>query len=175
MKKWLVLQLYTSAERQRDGGGGHWLVWMEWRPAGLSVCLPPWIFPCSIKSRSSLLAPVHPGGPGKRAVKWLCVCMCVCWETETMFWIQLNVWHAKRTGHSSISVYCGTSLISHSSIRPLEFLATGHSVIALITYFPSSSRHFFSINPSPTLYYDIFVLTVHAFVDSVIVPLFEPR
>jgi len=21
-----------------DGGGGHWLVWMEWRPAGLSVC-----------------------------------------------------------------------------------------------------------------------------------------
>ena len=27
----------------------------------------------------------------------------------------------------------------------------------------------------PTFYYDIFVLTVHAFVDSVIVSLFEPR
>ena len=26
------------------------------------------IFPCTIKSRSSLLAPAHPGGPGKRAV-----------------------------------------------------------------------------------------------------------
>jgi len=25
--------------------------------------------PCTIKSRSSLLAPAHPGGPGKRAVK----------------------------------------------------------------------------------------------------------
>jgi len=34
-----------------DGGGGHWLVgqWMEWRPAGWSVCLPVLIFPCSIK------------------------------------------------------------------------------------------------------------------------------
>jgi len=27
--------------------------------------------PCTIKSRSFLLAPAHPGGPGKRAVKWL--------------------------------------------------------------------------------------------------------
>ena len=27
--------------------------------------------PCTIKSRSSLLAPAHPGGPGKRAVKRL--------------------------------------------------------------------------------------------------------
>jgi len=54
-----------------DGGGGHWLVRMEWRPAGWSVCLLLLIFPCTIKSRSSLLAPAHPGGPGKRAVKRL--------------------------------------------------------------------------------------------------------
>ena len=59
-----------------DGGGGHWLVRMEWRPAGCSVCLPLLIFPCTIKSRSSLLAPAHPGGPGERAVKRLCVCVC---------------------------------------------------------------------------------------------------
>jgi len=58
-----------------DGGGGHRLVRMEWRPAGWSVCLPLLIFPCTIKSRSSLLAPAHPGGPGKRAVKRLCVLM----------------------------------------------------------------------------------------------------
>ena len=58
-----------------DGGGEHWLVRMEWRPAGWSVCLPLLIFPCTIKSRSSLLAPAHPGGPGKRAVIRLC---CVC-------------------------------------------------------------------------------------------------
>jgi len=57
-----------------DGGGGHWLVRMEWRPVGWSVCLPRLIFPCTIKPRSSLLAPAHPGGHGKRAVKRLCVC-----------------------------------------------------------------------------------------------------
>ena len=38
--------------------------------------MPLLIFPCTIKSRSSLLAPAHPGGPGKRAVKrlwwWWC-------------------------------------------------------------------------------------------------------
>ena len=44
---------------------------MEWRPAGWTVCLPLLIFPCTIKSRSSLLAQAHPGGPGKRAVKQL--------------------------------------------------------------------------------------------------------
>jgi len=33
-----------------DGGGGHWLVQMEWRPAGWSVCLSLLIFPCTIKS-----------------------------------------------------------------------------------------------------------------------------
>jgi len=62
-----------------DGGGGHWLVRMEWRPAGWSVCLPLIIFPCTVKSRSSLLAPAHPGGPGKRAVKrlWCVVVVCV--------------------------------------------------------------------------------------------------
>ena len=55
-----------------DGGGGHWLlVQMEWRPAGWSLCLPLLISPCTIKSRTSLLAPAHPGGPGKRAVKRL--------------------------------------------------------------------------------------------------------
>jgi len=51
-----------------DGGGGHWLVQMEWRPAGWSMCLPLLVFSCTIKSRSSLLALAHPGGPRKRAV-----------------------------------------------------------------------------------------------------------
>jgi len=35
------------------------------------VCLPLLIFPCTMKSGSSLLAPAHPGGPGKRAIKRL--------------------------------------------------------------------------------------------------------
>ena len=54
-----------------DGVGGHWLLRMEWRPARWSVCLPLLIFPCTTKSRSSPLAPAHPGRPGKRAVKRL--------------------------------------------------------------------------------------------------------
>ena len=42
------------------------------------MCLPLLIFPCTIKTRSSLLAPSHPGGCGKRAVKRLCVCVAFC-------------------------------------------------------------------------------------------------
>jgi len=62
---------HLACKNMGDGGGGHRLVRMELRPAGWSVCLPLLIFPCTIKSRSSLLAPAHPGGPGKRAVKRL--------------------------------------------------------------------------------------------------------
>jgi len=69
----------------QDGGGGHWLVRMEWCPAGWSVCLPLLIFPCTFKSRSSLLAPAHPGRPGKRAVKRL---WCGGSRTEL-----LDKWH----------------------------------------------------------------------------------
>ena len=69
---------HPACKKIEHGGGGHWLVWMEWRPAGWSVCLPLLIFPCTIKSRSSLLAPAHPGGPGKRAVKRLCVLWDYC-------------------------------------------------------------------------------------------------
>jgi len=63
-----------------DGGGGHWLVRMEWRPAGWSMCLPVLIFPCTIKSRGSFLSPAHPGGHGKGAIKRLCgvVCLTAC-------------------------------------------------------------------------------------------------
>jgi len=52
--------------RHKSGGGvlmevDCWLVWTEWRPPGLSVCLPLVMLPGTIKSRRSfLLAPVHP-------------------------------------------------------------------------------------------------------------------
>ena len=62
---------YPSCKKWGDGGDGHWLIRIEWRPARWSVCLPLLVFPCTIKSRSSLLAPAHPGGPGKMAVKRL--------------------------------------------------------------------------------------------------------
>ena len=56
---------HLVCKKMGDGGGGHWLVRMEWHPAGWSVYLPLLILPWTIKSRSSLLAPAHPGGPGK--------------------------------------------------------------------------------------------------------------
>ena len=65
------LEGHPACKKWGDGGGVHWLVRMEWRPAGWSVCLPLLIFPCTIKSRSFLLAPAHPGGHGKRDVKRL--------------------------------------------------------------------------------------------------------
>ena len=50
-----------------------WLVWMEWYPPGLSVWLPCYrILPSTIQSRRKfLLAPAHPVGAGKMAVKRL--------------------------------------------------------------------------------------------------------
>jgi len=69
-----------------DGGGRHWLVRMEWRPARWSVCLPLLIFPCTVKFRSSLLAAAHPGGPGKRAVKrlwWFHEWWRFTWESQS--------------------------------------------------------------------------------------------
>jgi len=50
--------------------GTGWSRWSGAQPDGR--CLPLLIFPCTTKSRSSLLAPAHLGGPGKRAVKRLC-------------------------------------------------------------------------------------------------------
>jgi len=63
--------LYRPVKIWGDGGGRHWLVRMEWHPAGWSVYLPLLISPCTTESRSSLLALAHPGGPEKRAVKRL--------------------------------------------------------------------------------------------------------
>ena len=62
---------HPACKKSGDGVGGHCLDRTEWRPAGWSVCLPLLVFPCIKKSRSSFLAPAHPGGPGKRAVKRL--------------------------------------------------------------------------------------------------------
>ena len=48
-----------------------------------------------MKSRSSLLAPAHPGGPRKRAVKWLCVCvLCVVFFVGVWYVALLETSHA---------------------------------------------------------------------------------
>ena len=41
------------------------------RMVGVFASVRLLVFSCTIKSRSSLLAPADPGGPRKRAVKWL--------------------------------------------------------------------------------------------------------
>jgi len=67
-----------------DGGGGHWLlVRMEWRPSGWSVCLPLSIYPCTIKSRSSLLAPAHRVVPEKGPLKPLWWLSWTCASSQT--------------------------------------------------------------------------------------------
>jgi len=60
------LEGHPACKKHGDGGGEHWLVRMEWRPAGWSVRLPLLIFTCIIKTRTSLLAPAHLGGPEKK-------------------------------------------------------------------------------------------------------------
>jgi len=79
---------HPACKKWEDGGGGHWLVWMEWCPAGWLVCLPLLIFPCTIKSRGRLLlAPAYPDSQGKRAVKRLCVCVSGwCSRACKKFW-----------------------------------------------------------------------------------------
>ena len=57
-KKWGIVEVGTG-----------WSGWSGAQPDG--HCLPLLIFPCTIKSKRSLLAPAHLGGPGKRAVKRL--------------------------------------------------------------------------------------------------------
>jgi len=59
-----------------DGGGGHWLVRMVVPSRMVSVSASVNL-PLHYKVQTfCLLAPAHPGGPGKRAVKWLCVWLC---------------------------------------------------------------------------------------------------
>jgi len=53
-----------------------WCRWALVSPDGVAPSLMVSVsasanLPLPMKSRSSLLAPAHPGGPGKRAVKWL--------------------------------------------------------------------------------------------------------
>jgi len=55
-----------------DGGGGHWLVRLEWCPARWSVCLPLLIFPCTIKSLQKFSSGTSwPGWSWKKGRRWL--------------------------------------------------------------------------------------------------------
>jgi len=66
-----------------DGGDEHWLVQMEWLPAGWSVCLPVNL-PLHHKVQKFSSGTGHPDGPRKRTVKRLCVLFCMAF---------LHLWH----------------------------------------------------------------------------------
>jgi len=91
---------HPACKKWRNGGGGAWLVRMELRQAGFSVYLPLLIFLCTIKSRSSLLAPAHPGGPGERAVKRLW-----CGGRGDQCWLNLRkaVWSVENQCYPGVS------------------------------------------------------------------------
>jgi len=99
------------------------LVRMEWCPVRWSVCLPLLISPCTIKSRSSLLALAHPGGPGKRAIKRLrcggAVCHSISWFIDAclllLCWVQLHHCHshAKWLRRMSLKLAIFTFCVSH--------------------------------------------------------------
>jgi len=67
-----------SARVLGDGGGGHWLVRMEWHPAGWSVYLPLLIFPCTIKSRSFSSGTVSPRWFRKKGRKMVVMVVVLC-------------------------------------------------------------------------------------------------
>jgi len=69
-------------------------LYFEWWGAGAVICLEraadlhmaqlmplPLTVSCfsKIQIGFTFLVPAHPGSPGKRAVKRVCVCLCVCY------------------------------------------------------------------------------------------------
>jgi len=56
-----------------------------------NVCYLVCYLLCTIKSRRFLLALAHLGSPRKRAVKWLCMCVCCCYLLPPPSWI-FQVW-----------------------------------------------------------------------------------
>jgi len=57
-----------------DGGGRHWLVQMEWRRAGQSVCLPLLIFPCTLNLVQKFSSGTgSPGWSRKKGLKTVAV------------------------------------------------------------------------------------------------------
>jgi len=62
---------HPACKKMGDGGGGHWLVWMEWRPAA-SVSLP-----LHHKLQKFYSGTGSTGWSRKRAING-CVCVCAC-------------------------------------------------------------------------------------------------
>ena len=53
------------------------------RMVGVSASVNLPLQACTIKSRSSLLAPAHPGGPGKKGCKTVVVPVCLLYKNTS--------------------------------------------------------------------------------------------
>ena len=97
---------------------------------GVSVCLPLSIYPCTIKSRSSLLALAHPGGgPGKRAVKRLCWWLwCISVRKCTASVCVKVAWHVLPSRRLAVFIMCPLMCVSQT----VSVLLLSHGVQRLL-------------------------------------------
>ena len=101
-----------------DGGVGHWLVRMEWHPAGWSVCLPLYL-PLHHKVQKFSSGTGSPGWSWKKVVKrWWCgdymvlrayvlltvVAMCALGSVVFFFSVLLSVFRSKHEEYPYRSV-----------------------------------------------------------------------
>ena len=111
---------------------------MEWRPSGWSVCLPLSIFPCTIKSRSSLLAPAHPGGLRKNGRKTVVLCV---WSIQNscvrlVTCLQKSHFMRQRLGiqmHRSYLAVVYAIFTSSAALIPSSFITYGRWIQVWVT------------------------------------------
>ena len=110
---------HPDCKKAGDGGGGHWLVRMEWRWAGWSVCLPLFIFPCTMKFRRFSSCTYSPGWSRKKGRKTVVVWWCVystsvdylgAWFVVEMY-VELLFIICFQCNDEIIVSFCGLSLL----------------------------------------------------------------
>ena len=103
---------------------------MEWHPAGWLVCLPLIIFPCTIKCRSSLVAPAHPGGPERRAVKRLLLCCVERMDKSTLR--TMSARDIKRQDHFACGIFYSRCKSFLPALRILLIVTSTFSALTLL-------------------------------------------
>jgi len=91
--------------------------------------------PVHHKVQKSLLAPAHPGGPGKRAVKWL------WWWCDSDFLMLLSFIHCRGTEWRVIC-WCGVKKL-HSNVRYIVcvILCSAYTLVLVPNYTAWWQRH----------------------------------
>jgi len=134
-----------------DGGGGHWLVWMEWRPAGWSVSASvnvPWHHKVQ-KFSSGTSSPRWSRKKGCKMV--VCVCLCVCrWLSQSnagQNWKSSDLIQDMQPSSIQICGLGSGQLIGYLSIISHIVPTNRHSSI----------NHFYSVNHYYYFYYYYYI------------------